>query len=115
MNCPAMCLQANYDIIFVKRQGSKHDCSADATKTVFNISPGTENGMVIAICLAIILDGESQSRRLEVFLTLNEEIDMWGGYSRKIFTQSGFRRNMKNNDRPHWQPQNEKLLDRGLI
>lgn len=85
-NHPTVILQAHMDMVCQKTADSTHDFSKDPIVLVHDgdwlkardTTLGADNGIGMAIALALVEDSESPHPKLEVLITTDEEIDMTG-------------------------------------
>lgn len=83
---PAVILQGHMDMVCVKKDGSHHDFSKDPLNlkvvgdmlTANETSLGADNGIAVAMSLAILEDKSLQHPALEVLITVAEETGMEG-------------------------------------
>ncbi len=87
-NSPTVVLQGHMDMVCEKEEGSNHDFSKDplnlkieedllkADKTTL----GADNGIAVAMCLAILESKDIPHPPIEVLLTTNEESGMDGAF-----------------------------------
>ena len=97
---PTVVLQAHMDMVCQKTADSRHDFSKDPIVLVRDgdwlkardTTLGADNGIGIAIALALVQDGASPHPKLEVLITTDEEIDMTGagGVSRTLLSGKKF-------------------------
>ena len=90
-----ICLQGHMDMVCVKREGSSHDFAKDPIEIVCDggtvrakdTSLGADNGIAIAMALAIACDKELSHPPLELLFTVSEETGLTGAFgldSRKL-------------------------------
>ncbi len=85
---PSVALQGHMDMVCVKVPGSKHDFTKDPIETEINgdwlkakeTSLGADDGIGVAITMAIFTDKESQHGPLEAIFTFSEETGMDGAF-----------------------------------
>lgn len=83
---PAIILQGHMDMVCVKAEGSQHDFSKDPVRlkvdgdflTAAETSLGADNGIAVAMALAILEDRSLEHPPLEVLITVSEETGMDG-------------------------------------
>ncbi len=87
-NRPSVALQGHMDMVCVKIPGSKHDFKKDPIETEIDgdwlkakeTSLGADDGIGVAITMAIFTDKESQHGPLEAIFTFSEETGMDGAF-----------------------------------
>jgi dipeptidase D len=85
-NAPVIVLQGHLDMVCEKTPNSKHDFSKDPIKLVFGeewltaheTTLGADNGIGIAICMALVNDKYLVHPPLELLFTVEEEIGLRG-------------------------------------
>lgn len=83
-----ICLQGHMDMVCVKREGSSHDFTKDPIEIVCDggtvrakdTSLGADNGIAIAMALAIACDKELSHPPLELLFTVSEETGLTGAF-----------------------------------
>jgi dipeptidase D len=83
---PMITLQAHSDMVTVKKDGYKHDFNKDSLSLIFNenyviarnTSLGADNGIGIALILALFADTSKPHGPLEAIITTKEEIGLLG-------------------------------------
>ena len=87
-NRPSVALQGHMDMVCVKVPGSKHDFTKDPIETEINgdwlrakeTSLGADDGIGVAITMAIFTDKEAKHGPLEAIFTFSEETGMDGAF-----------------------------------
>lgn len=85
-NKETVILQGHMDMVCVKRPGSKHDFTKDPIEMCINgdvitakdTSLGGDNGIAMAMAMAILTDPEAQHGPVEVLITYSEETGLYG-------------------------------------
>ena len=85
-HCPGVVLQAHLDMVCQKNAGSDHDFSRDAIIPVLRdgwlvteeTTLGADNGIGVALILAVLEDDSLQHGPIEALLTVDEEAGMGG-------------------------------------
>lgn len=85
-NAPAIVLQSHIDMVCEKRPGSDHDFSKDPIELVYtdkwlhakNTTLGADNGIGIALSIALAEDEEIAHPELELLFTVQEEVGLIG-------------------------------------
>lgn len=85
-NAPGVILQGHMDMVCEKEEGSLHDFTKDAIKLVVNgnyltadkTTLGADNGIAVAMGLAILESDTIEHPPLEVLFTTSEEVDLGG-------------------------------------
>ncbi len=85
---PSVALQGHMDMVCVKVPGSKHDFTKDPIETEIDgdwlkakeTSLGADDGIGVAIAMAIFTDKDSQHGPLEAIFTFSEETGMDGAF-----------------------------------
>lgn len=88
-DCPAVILQGHMDMVCVKGKGSNHDFTKDPIEMKIvddmiyanNTTLGADDGIAIAMSLAILEDDNLKHPALEAVFTINEESGMDGAYA----------------------------------
>lgn len=88
-NCPAVILQGHMDMVPVKGKGSNHNFDTDPIEMRIvddmiyanNTTLGADNGIAVAMSLAILEDNTLKHPALEAVFTINEESGMDGAYA----------------------------------
>eukprot|EP01126_Amoeba_proteus_P057232 TRINITY_DN7272_c0_g1_i7.p1 TRINITY_DN7272_c0_g1~~TRINITY_DN7272_c0_g1_i7.p1 ORF type:complete len:222 (+),score=41.84 TRINITY_DN7272_c0_g1_i7:77-667(+) len=83
---PSVCLQAHMDMVCSANEGTTHDFHTDPLKLYQDdgwlkakgTTLGADDGIGVAVCLALLSDPLSQHGPLEVLLTVDEESTMSG-------------------------------------
>ena len=86
---PAIALQGHMDMVCVKKEGSSHDFTKDPIEIVYDgkfikakdTTLGADNGIAIAMALALISDPESQHGPIEIIITVSEETGLTGAFN----------------------------------
>ena len=86
---PALALQGHMDMVCVKREESSHDFTKDPIEIEYDgrfikakdTSLGADNGIAIAMSLALISDLESQHGPIEIIATVSEETGLTGAFN----------------------------------
>ena len=84
-----LCLQGHLDMVCEKLAGSPHDFSKDPIElvrresvlTANGTTPGADNGIAVATCLAIMADKGLEHGPLEFLFTIDEETGLTGANS----------------------------------
>ena len=87
-NVPPVCLQGHMDMVCVKKTGSNHNFLTDPIETVEkdgflyakDTSLGADNGIALAMIMALFTDPEAQHGKLEALFTFSEETGMFGAF-----------------------------------
>lgn len=85
-NSPTVVLQGHMDMVCEKTPESTHDFSRDAIKNIVegdwlhgdNTTLGADNGIAIALALAVALDPQTAHPPLELLFTVKEEVGLSG-------------------------------------
>lgn len=85
---PGVILQGHLDMVCQKNAGSNHDFSRDPIIPILNngwlvaeeTTLGADNGIGVALILAVLEDADLQHGPLEVLLTVDEEAGMGGAH-----------------------------------
>lgn len=85
-NVPKIVLQSHLDMVCEKRAGSDHDFSEDPIKLIYtdkwlyadNTTLGADNGIGIALSIALAEDKEIAHPELELLFTVREEVGLIG-------------------------------------
>lgn len=85
-NAPAVMLQGHMDMVCEKNEGIEHDFEKDPIKLriidgsiyATETTLGADNGIAVAIALAILDDDNIEHPALEVLITTDEEVGMTG-------------------------------------
>lgn len=88
-NVPPLALQGHMDMVCVKRGGSSHDFTKDPIEIEYDgkfikakdTTLGADNGIAIAMTLALISDPESQHGPIEGIFTISEETGLTGAFN----------------------------------
>lgn len=88
-NVPPLALQGHMDMVCVKRDGSSHDFTKDPIEIEYDgkfikakdTTLGADNGIAIAMTLALISDPESQHGPIEGIFTISEETGLTGAFN----------------------------------
>ena len=86
---PAIALQGHMDMVCVKKEGSSHDFTKDPIEIEYDgkfikakdTTLGADNGIAIAMALALISDPESQHGPIEIIITVSEETGLTGAFN----------------------------------
>lgn len=105
---PALVLQGHLDMVCQKNEGVAHDFLKDPITTVLDgdwlRAPGTtlgaDNGIGVALCLALLEDPQTPHGPLEVLLTVDEEAGMGGAHGLRPGWLTGHQ--MLNLDTEEW-------------
>ncbi len=81
-----LALQGHVDMVCVKSNDSKHDFTKDSIEWIIDkdylkadgTTLGSDNGMGVAMCLALAVNKDIKRPNLEIILTVDEEIGMSG-------------------------------------
>lgn len=87
-NVPPVCLQGHMDMVCVKKPGSNHNFLTDPVETVEkdgflyakDTSLGADNGIALAMIMALFTDPEAKHGKLEALFTVSEETGMFGAF-----------------------------------
>lgn len=87
-HAPPLVLQGHLDMVCQSNEGVQHDFLQDPIQTTLEgdwlRAPGTtlgaDNGIGVALCLALLEDAETSHGPLEVLLTVDEEAGMGGAH-----------------------------------
>lgn len=85
-NAPIVVLQGHMDMVCEKTDDSTHDFTKDPIVSIEkddwlygnNTTLGADNGIAIAMALAVALDPAVEHPKLELLFTVSEEIGLWG-------------------------------------
>lgn len=88
-NVPAVALQGHMDMVCVKKEGSNHDFSKDPIEVyqdgdwlkAKDTSLGGDNGIAVAMTMALFTDKTAKHPKLEAIFTFSEETGMDGAYN----------------------------------
>ena len=88
-NAKRVVLQGHMDMVCVKRDGSSHDFTKDPIEIEYDgkfikakdTTLGADNGIAIAMTLALISDPESQHGPIEGIFTISEETGLTGAFN----------------------------------
>lgn len=87
---PPVCLQAHSDMVCVKKDESKHDFDKDPIKlkkdgkllkSANGTTLGADNGIGVATAMALATDPEVKHPPLEILITVQEEIGLYGAFA----------------------------------
>jgi dipeptidase D len=103
-NAPGMVIQGHLDMVCEKSEDSDHDFSSDPIACVYegdwlkgrNTSLGADNGIAVAMGLAIADDPEILHPPLELLFTVDEESGLLGA---KAMDRGGFYRRLRGGGR----------------
>lgn len=97
---PGIILQGHMDMVCEKSDLSKHDFSCDPIELIYdgkylkanNTTLGADNGIAMAMGLAILTDEELQAPRIELAITTSEETGLEGatGFKEDVLTGKYF-------------------------
>ena len=98
-NKPAVILQAHLDMVCEKNAGTVHDFLTDPIKLCVDgdfikaqgTTLGADNGLGVAMCMAVLADKSLQHPSLEIVLTVEEETGMAGAQNIDAKLLSGTR------------------------
>ncbi len=87
-NKAPIALQGHMDMVCVKREGSNHDFTKDPIEIVTDgkeirakdTSLGADNGIALAMILALFSDESYEHGPLEAIMTVNEEVGLTGAF-----------------------------------
>ena len=87
-NVPPVCLQGHMDMVCVKKPGSSHNFLTDPVETVEkdgflyakDTSLGADNGIALAMIMALFTDPDAEHGKLEALFTVSEETGMFGAF-----------------------------------
>ena len=96
---PAIILQAHLDMVCEKNAGTEHDFLTDPIKLYVDgdfikaegTTLGADNGLGVAMCMAVLEDKSLQHPALEIALTAEEETGMAGAQNLEAALLSGTR------------------------
>lgn len=85
-NAPAVIMQGHIDMVCEKNQDSTHDFEKDPIKLIVEgdliradkTTLGADNGVAVALCLAVLDSSDLAHPALEIMLTSDEEVGMGG-------------------------------------
>ena len=85
-NAPAVCIQGHMDMVCEKRDDVVHDFTKDPIKVIYDgnimhadgTTLGADDGIAVAMALALLFDSDIPHPPLEVLLTTDEEVGMLG-------------------------------------
>lgn len=85
-NAPVIILQGHMDMVCEKSDDCKHDFNVDPIISLEkgdwlyadNTTLGADNGIAIAMALAVVLDPSIAHPPLELLFTVREEVGLWG-------------------------------------
>jgi dipeptidase D len=85
-NAPTIILQGHMDMVCIKTEESNHDFSKDALPILIDgnfiktrgTTLGADNGIAVAMAMALLADDQAEHPNLEVLLTIAEETGMDG-------------------------------------
>ena len=88
-NVPPIALQGHMDMVCVKKDGSSHDFTKDPIEIEYDgkfikakdTTLGADNGIAIAMSLALISDPECHHGPIEIILTISEETGLTGAFN----------------------------------
>ncbi len=88
-NCPGVILQGHMDMVPVRGKGSNHNFDTDPIEMRIvddmiyanNTTLGADNGIAVAMSLAILESDDLKHPALEAVFTVNEESGMTGAYA----------------------------------
>ena len=87
-NRASIALQGHMDMVCVRREGSKHDFTKDPIEIVLengvihakDTTLGADNGIALAMILALFSDDDYEHGPLEAICTVNEEVGLTGAF-----------------------------------